>query len=451
VTTTREAIESRADQYVEWLTQACSIPSLAERPEGLEQMCKWVETKLTDIGLEVSRLPIPGAPDALLGTGGTGERTVLVYDHYDVQPVDPIDLWDTHPFEPSIRDGVFFARGAADNKGDLVARIAALDAYRQTHPELPVNLKFLVEGEEEIGSPHFPALVSRYGDRLHADGCIWEGIGIDHVGRPELVFGAKGLAYVELNVRTLVEDQHSSLAVIAPSAAWRLIQALSTLRNPDGKVLIDGFYDDLVPPTPEDEEMLASLPFEEEQERARLGTSRFVGDATGIDLVRRYFFEPTCNIAGLDSGYTVPGSPKTVLPKQAMAKLDMRLVPDQDPDDIVAKLKKHLSERGFDDIEVTYLGGQPAVRSPADSLVGRAAISAAGVFEKEPAVSPLMIGTGPMYPIAGYLGIPTVSPAGVCRPDSNIHAPNENVRVQDFVHVIEYTVGWIDALATLPV
>jgi acetylornithine deacetylase/succinyl-diaminopimelate desuccinylase-like protein len=229
-----------------------------------------------------------------------------------------------------------------------------------------------------------------------------------------------------------------------------LIEALTTLRSPDGKVLIDSFYDDVVPPTPEDEDMLAALPFEEDQERARLGTSRFVGDATGIDLVRRYFFEPTCNIAGLDSGYTVPGGSKTVLPKQAMAKLDMRLVPNQDPEDIVAKLKKHLSERGFDDIEVTYLGGQPAVRSPADSLIGRAAVAAAKVFEAEPAVSPLMIGTGPMYPIAGHLGIPTVSPAGVCRPDSNIHAPNENVRVDDFVQIIEYTVGWVNAFATVP-
>jgi acetylornithine deacetylase/succinyl-diaminopimelate desuccinylase-like protein len=445
--TLRDEILGRADLYVGWLKEACSIPSLAERPEALEQMCAWVETKLTDVGLDVSRLQIPGAPDALLGKGGEGSRTVLVYDHYDVQPVDPIDLWDTHPFEPSIRNGVFYARGAADNKGDLVARIAALDAYRQTNGGLPVNLKFLIEGEEEVGSTHFPALVSRYADRIAADGCIWEGVGIDHVGRPELVFGAKGLAYVELNIRTLAEDQHSSLAVIAPSAAWRLVEALATLRSPDGRVLFDGFYDDVVQPTAEDEAMLASLPFEEDQERERLGTNRFVGDATGIDLVRRYLFEPTCNIAGIESGYTVPGGSKTVLPKQALAKLDMRLVPNQDPDDIVAKLKKHLSERGFDDIEVTVLGGQPAVRSPADSIIGRAAISATAVFDEAPAVSPMMIGTGPMYPIAGHLGIPTVSPAGVCRPDSNIHAPNENVRIDDFLTIIEYTIAWIDTFA----
>ncbi len=356
-----------------------------------------------------------------------------------------------HPSaQPEVRDGIFFARGAADNKGDLIARLAALDAYRRAKGEPPVKLKFLVEGEEETGSSTFAALVARYADRLAADGCVWEGEGIDHAGRPRFVFGAKGLAYVELWCRMLADDQHSSLAVIAPSAPWRLLEGLSTLRSPDGRVLIDGFYDDAVPPTKEDEAILAALPFEEEAERERLGTKEFVGGATGVELVRRYFFEPTCNIAGLYSGFSVPGTAKTVLPKEAAAKLDLRLVPDQQPEDVVEKLRKHLKARGFDDIEVVYLSGQPPVRSSPDSVIGKATLLAAeNLFEHAPAISPFMIGTGPMYEIAGALRIPTVSPAGVCRPDSNIHAPNENVRVNDFLKIVEYSATWMEQFATI--
>jgi acetylornithine deacetylase/succinyl-diaminopimelate desuccinylase-like protein len=322
--------------------------------------------------------------------------------------------------------------------------------YREVHGDLPLQVKFVVEGEEETGSGSFEHIVERYRDQLQADGCIWEGEGIDHVGRPELVFGAKGLAYVELTYRALDEDQHSSRAVVAPSAAWYLVEALSTLRSPDGRVLIDGFYDDVVPPNDEDLAMLEKLPFEEEAERERLGAEGFVGDATGLELVRRYYFEPTCNIAGFVTGFTVPGASKTVLPKEAMVKLDMRLVPNQDPDDVVDKLQKHLETRGFTGIEYRRFSSEKPVRSSPSSLVGRAAMKAAQqVFDEEAAAAPMMIGTGPMWMVAGTLGIETCSPAGVHRPDSNIHAPNENCRIDDFLDIVEYTVAWLDAFATL--
>jgi acetylornithine deacetylase/succinyl-diaminopimelate desuccinylase-like protein len=446
----REHVRENADRYVEWLREACSIHSLASDANGLAQMAGWLEKKFEELGTAPERLELEGAPDSLLAELGSGPRSVLIYDHYDVQPVDPVDLWHSKPFEPDVRDGILFARGAADNKGDLVARLAALEVYKAVHGELPVHVKFFVEGEEETGSPSFERLVSRYGDKLSADGCIWEGNGLDHHGRPDIVFGAKGLAYVELSYRGLDEDQHSSLAVIAPSPVWRMLEALATLRSPDGRVLIDGFYDNARPPTEEDEAMLAALPFEEEAERARLGVDSFVGGATGIDLLRRYFFEPTCNIAGIVSGFTTPGASKTVLPKEILVKIDMRLVPDQDPGDVVKKLRAHLDARGFEDIGIKEFSQEHPVRSPSSSLIGKAAIAAAReVFSDDLAVSPMMIGTGPMYPIASTLGIPTVSPAGVCRPDSNIHAPNENVRVDDFLQIIEYTVAWLRQLAVL--
>jgi acetylornithine deacetylase/succinyl-diaminopimelate desuccinylase-like protein len=413
-------------------------------------MAEWCVTRLDRLGATTERLSYGKAPDALLAHLGSGDRTLLVYDHYDVQPVDPIELWTSKPFSPVVQGDFFYARGCADNKGDLVARLAALDALQQVHGSVPVGVKFLIEGEEETGSRNFEELVARHGDKFSADGCVWEGAGIDHSGRPEFVFGAKGLAYVELIYKGLNDDQHSSSAVIAPSPVWHLVEALATLRAPDGRVLIDGFYDDALPWSKEDEEMLEALEWDEDAERKRLGVDAFVGGASGIDLLRRLFFEGTCNIAGILAGFTVPGTSKTVLPKEAMAKIDMRLVPNQDPDDIVVKLRRHLERRGYGDITISPHSKQHPARSPTDSLVGRATIRAAErVYDKPPAVSPLMIGTGPMHPIAHSLDIPTVSPAGVCRPESNIHAPNENVRIEDFSRAIHFSATWLQTFAAL--
>jgi acetylornithine deacetylase/succinyl-diaminopimelate desuccinylase-like protein len=445
-----DVIAKNSDTYLQWLTDACSIPSMAGEPDGLAAMAEWLGKRFEELGAPVERLQVEFGPPALLAELGSGNRTLLVYDHYDVQPVDPIELWESPPFEPTIRDGVFYARGAADNKGDLVARLAGLHAYKEVHGDLPVAVKFLVEGEEEVGSKNFERIVSRYRHMLEADGCVWEGLGIDHGGRPEFVFGVKGLAYVELNYIGLADDQHSSVAVIAPSPVWHMVEALATLRDPSGRVLIDGFYDDVVPPSDDDLRMLKELPFDEKAELERLGVDAFVGEATGEEFKRRYYFEPTCNIAGIVAGYIVPGASKTVLPRQVMAKLDMRLVPEQDPDDIVAKLRKHLDDRGFGDIDITSFSMAHPVRCPPDSLVARATIEAAReVFSEPPALSPLMIGTGPMHAIAATLGVPTVSPGGVCRPSSNIHAPNENCRVDDFLKVVEYTAAYVDSFAAL--
>ncbi|CAN5526207.1 M20/M25/M40 family metallo-hydrolase [soil metagenome] len=446
--TVRDFVQANERRYLEWLTEACSIPSLAGNPEGLDHMAEWLESKLDRLGASTERLSYENAPDVLLSHLGSGARTLLVYDHYDVQPVDPLELWTSKPFSPEVRDGVFYARGSADNKGDLVARLAGLDAYQQVHGDIPVSLKLLIEGEEETGSASFEGIVSRYGHKLEADGCIWEGAGVDHIGRPEFVFGAKGLAYVELVYKGLKDDQHSSQAVIAPSPVWHLIEALSTLRNKDGRVLIEGFYEDAVACTEADEAMLRRLEWDEEAERRRLGVDRFVGGDTGLELLKRLFFEATCNIAGIVAGFTVPGASKTVLPKEAMAKIDMRLVPDQDPEDIVAKLRRHLDHQGYGDIDIASYSMEHPVRSPSDSLIGKASLDACReVYREAPAVSPFMIGTGPMYPIAHTLGIPTVSPAGVCRPESNIHAPNENARVEDYLRVAEYTAAWVRAFA----
>jgi acetylornithine deacetylase/succinyl-diaminopimelate desuccinylase-like protein len=441
-----DAVRGNAELYLGWLQEACAIPSLAGNPEGLERMASWLEARFRDIGADVERLIAPDAPDALLATLGAGDKELLIYDHYDVQPVDPIELWLSDPFAPQIRDGMLYARGVADNKGDLVARLAGIHSFRQRHGELPFRIKFLVEGEEETGSASFRSLVDLHRDKLTADGCIWEGAGIDPAGRGELWMGAKGMAYVELIHRGLTDDQHSAYAVVAPSPVWHLVEAVASLRAPDGRVLIDGFYDDVEQPGDADLALLREFPFDERAELIRFGADEFVGGATGTELVRRYFFEPTCNIAGIAAGFTDRGS-KTVLPREAACKIDMRLVPRQDPEDIVIKLRKHLDVRGFDDIEIATHGTEKPVRSPMDSPIALAAIEAAENLFPGVVAGPLMIGTGPMYPIAGDLGIPTCSPVGVCRHDSNIHAPNEHIAVEDFINIAIYTGAWIDVFA----
>ncbi|MGH7425765.1 MAG: M20/M25/M40 family metallo-hydrolase, partial [Candidatus Methylomirabilales bacterium] len=426
-------------RFVDTLKEACSIPSISAEGRGLPEMAGWVEAKLKDLGARTGRLEVPGAPPVILGEiPGAGGRTLMIYDHYDVQPVDPPDLWETAPFDPDEREGRIYARGAADNKGDLVARLCALEAFRETVGELPHHIKLVVEGEEEIGSPHFDEVCRTFAGRLAADHCVWEGAWFENDGRPQVVYGCKGLLYLELGLRRLSADQHSSQAVYAPSAAWELVRAIASMRDEAGRVSIDGFYDD-VEQEPPDAELVRSFAFDEESELKRLRIDHFLGQLTGEDLRREILHGPTANIAGLCAGYALSGA-KTVLPAEASAKMDFRLVPHQDARDIASKIRRHLDEHGFDEVRARVLAQQNPSRSPRGSDLGVAVErAAADWFPKPVSIWPLMLATGPMHPIAQELGIPICSPPGVTRPDSHIHAPNENVRVEDFLDIVGFT------------
>lgn len=448
----RTYVQTNGRRFVETLKEACRWPSISAEGLGLDQMAGWLEERLVGLGAKVERLSVPGSPPALVGTipGKPGGRTLMIYDHYDVQPVDPIDLWHSPPFEPAERDGRVFARGVADNKGDLIARMCALEAYREVIGPLPFTVKFLVEGEEESGSIHFEQICRAHAERLGADHCVWEGWRIDHDGRPELVYGCKGLLYVELRCRMLTYDQHSSNAVYVPSAAWRLVQALGSLKDAEGRVLIPGFYEDALGPEERDAALIENLPFDEVSELDRLGIDQFAAGLQGLALRQALIYNPTANIAGFLTGYTVPGATKTVLPAEAMAKLDFRLVPEQDAGDIARKLRRHLDDQGFGDIDMEVISEENPSRSPTDSLLGKAIESvAADWFPRAPGVWPLMPATGPMYPISKLLGIPICSPPGVTRPDSAIHAPNEQIRIDDFYDVIGYTTAYLEAYGAL--
>ncbi|MGH2770313.1 MAG: M20/M25/M40 family metallo-hydrolase [Actinomycetota bacterium] len=444
--TIRKFVDTESKRFLDLLKEACSLPSVSAEGTGLDEMADWLGDRLEAVGAKVSRLQVPDAPPALLGEiPGSGERTLMIYDHYDVQPTDPIDLWDSPPFEPAERGGRLYARGVADNKGDLVARLCAIEAYRELVGELPFAVKFFVEGEEEVGSPHFEQICRAHEGMLRADHCVWEGWQLSHEGRPEVVYGCKGLLFLELRSRMLSDDQHSSRAVYAPSASWRLIRALASMRNAEGAIAIEGFYDHRIEPGLREAEILERLPFDEDAERERLGIERFAEGLSGRDLRYALLYASTANIVGFLTGYTVPRGAKTILPAEATAKMDFRLVPDQDASDIAEKVRRHLLKHGFPDVEVEVISAENPSRSPTDSLLGLAIeTQAAHWFQETPTVWPLMPATGPMHPIAQGLGIPICSPPGVSRPDSKIHAPNENLRIQDFLDIIGYTVSYLE-------
>lgn len=442
----RKHVEADSSKYLDVLKEACSIPSVSAEGQGLEEMASWLESRLKRLGAEVTRLKVGTSADALLGViPSSGDRTLMIYDHYDVQPVDPIELWESPPFAPAERDGHLYARGAADNKGDLCARLCALEAYRELFGDLPFTIKFFVEGEEESASENFEEICRTYAGQLVADDCVWEGGWFDHQGRPTMYFGCKGLLYVELWSKKLSGDQHSAQAALAPSAVWELTKALSSIKDDDGRIVIDGFFEGIVQPGTEELEMLDRIAFDEEAEKKRLGIDSFIGGVTGLEAKRQLLYEPTANIAGFLSGYTIPGASKTVLPEKAMAKMDFRLVPDQHPEDVADKLRRHLSKHGFDEVDVVVLGAEHPSRSPLDTHLGTVTRDvAARWFDKPANVYPWMAATGPMYPIAQGLGIPICSPPGVGGPYSRIHAPNENANIADYLEIVGYTVSYLE-------
>jgi acetylornithine deacetylase/succinyl-diaminopimelate desuccinylase-like protein len=375
---------------------------------------------------------------------GEGERTLLFYNHYDVQPPEPLDEWHSDPFAAEVRDGALFARGVADNKGNIAARIAAVDAYLAARGKLPCKVKFIIEGEEEIGSPSLPAFADANRDLVQADACVWEAGYADLEGRREIYLGVKGILYVELEARKAVSDWHSAYATIVPNAAWHLLRALQTLKDSDERVLIPGFYDAVRPPTEADREAMRRMPFDEHGRLAQLGIPAFNRGLTGMALLEEHLFQPTCNIAGIWSGYTGPGM-KTVLPHRATAKLDFRLAPDQDPHEVFDLLGRHLQEQGFGDINVHLLSAEHPARTPVDHPFARLVEQVTReVSGKEPVVYPLTPATGPMYALCARYGIPAAS-TGVGHANSHVHAPDENILLDDFYMGIGQIAGIIEA------
>ncbi len=425
-------VDAHRQRFLDELFNLLRVPSVAAQGTGITEAASIVRQRLECLGAEVQTFSIEDGAPLIYATIGSGPRRLLIYDHYDVQPAEPLDLWTTPAFEPVIRDGKIYARGVADNKGNLMLRLQAVETWLATQGELPIQLVFVIEGEEEISSRSLPIFCRDYADLLRADGCVWETGGRDNDNRPRIDCGLKGIQYVELVARGASHDLHSSKATIVPNPAWRLTWALATLKSPDERVLIPGFYDQVRPPSAADLQALETIPSLDEELLEELGISAFLGNVRGAERIRRHLFEPTCTLCGLVAGYTGPGT-KTVLPNEARAKIDFRLVPDMKPQTVCEQLRAHLDNQGFRDIEIIALGSDHPARSDLNAHIVRAMVTAAERAYQMPAVVyPTMAGSGPMYPIGPAQGTPVASGAGCGYHDSRIHAPDENVRLEDY-------------------
>lgn len=440
-------LSEHRDQAIDELLELLRQPSVAAQGLGMAAAAALVAEALTKAGLTARVVPSAGYPVVLGHLGTAARRTLLVYNHYDVQPPEPLEEWDSPPFQPALRDGRIVARGAVDDKGALVARLWAVRSWLAAEGPLPVNLRWIVEGEEEVGSRNLDAFVAAHRQALQADACLWEGGERDASGRPVVLFGSKGVVCVELIARWANRDLHSSHATVIDNPAWRLLDALRSLRDAaTGRVAIEGFYDDVRPPEPEHLVMLQDAP-DQRPVLDRLGIPRFLGGLTGLALAVANQFEPTCNISGIVSGYTGQGV-KTVLPHLATAKLDLRLVPDQNPADVFAKLRDHLAHHGFGDIEaVAHAQVEPSQSRGDDPLVGVVAATAEACCGARAAIFPRQAGFGPMQVFVRHLKVATVNGNGAGHPDSRTHAPNENILVDDFFRTAEHFLRIMDGYA----
>ncbi len=428
---TDKFIDGRLDHWLDRLATLVNQPSISSQNVGLEATADVVAGLLEESGFDARVMPSDPYPVVYAESNGSGDRTLLCYNHYDVQPPEPLELWDSPPFEARRRNGKMFGRGIQDDKGQLISRLAAIDAVKRTLGELPCRIKFIIEGGEEIASPGVPEFVQENQDLLQADACVWETGGVGYDERPIIILGLRGICYIELRARALSRDAHSGMAHVVPNAAWRLIWALVSIKDRQEHILVDGFYDDVIPASEAELAMLDALPDECERTCASYGIQHLLLGRTGAES-RREVFSPTASVDGLSAGYEGPGS-KTIIPAEAMAKMDFRLVPDQDPVDICEKIRAHLRAEGFEGIEVEYLGGERPGRTPVDDPFVQMTIETAQqVYGSAPRVSPLMGGSGPVAPFRDHLRVPVVT-LGISHPDSMVHGPNEHIRIDQFV------------------
>jgi acetylornithine deacetylase/succinyl-diaminopimelate desuccinylase-like protein len=420
------------------LFELLRIPSVSARSEhnaDTARAAEWVARSLREAGLKATVHPTPGHPVVVGEWRGAGDKapTVLAYGHYDVQPAEPLELWDTPPFEPTVRSGKIFARGSVDDKGQLFLHVKALEALLRTRRKLPVNVVVLAEGEEEVGSENLSDFIESHADLLHADAVIISDSAMFAPGLPSILSSLRGLAYFQIDVQGPSTDLHSGSyggAVINPAMA--LARILATMHDASGHIAIPGFYDKVVDWGDTARREIRTLPFSETHFREETGAPALGGEA-GFSTLERLWMRPTCEVNGLLSGYTGEGA-KTVLPAKAMAKVSCRLVPDQDPQEIERLMRAHVERvapKGVT-VTVTHLhGGRPWRANLDGPLFDAARRALASAFGREPVIT----GEGGSIPVVGdfqrILNAPVLL-MGFGLPGENAHAPNEWMSEENF-------------------
>ena len=443
--------QTAIDEYFR-LLRFPSVSTDPERTGDVSACADWLAAKLTAIGLKAEVRPTARHPIVIArNEHHAGRRTVMIYGHYDVQPVDPLELWTTPPFEPRVQDDVVFARGAADNKGQFFAHILGVEATLREKGELPVNLIFLIEGEEEIGSANLEHFLTSHRDELHCDLIAISDTGMIAKGTPTFTYGLRGIGALELRVTGPATDLHSGIyggAVANPAAA--VARLVASLHDDAGHVAVPGFYDDVAPLATWEREAWARLPFGDAEILKVTGAPGLFGEA-GFSSLERTWARPTAEVNGIGGGFQGVGT-KTVLPSAAFAKLTFRLVPDQRPDDVMEKVKAHLEARVPPGVNLEITGGhagEPYLTDPqsADGLAAQRALKRAF-----PGANLALIREGGSIPIVNtfkrILGVETLL-LGLALPDCAAHAPNENFPLENFFGGIRLNRALLEELAAV--
>jgi acetylornithine deacetylase/succinyl-diaminopimelate desuccinylase-like protein len=440
-------------------------PSISAQDVGILEMAEMLRGDLEALGFqEAALVPTDGHPGVWGYYDAGAETTLLVYMMYDVQPVEPED-WDSPPFEARLVDHelgqVIMGRGATNQKGPQRAFLNALESVIAVHGKLPVNLMVAAEGEEELGSPHYPQIVDAYEERMRtADGVLFPMPAQAPDGKPTMLLGVKGILYFEIEARggewggPMKAEIHGSNKVLVDSPALRLTQAIASMTTADGNtVLVPGFYDGIRPPTEEEQTLINGMVQEQDQEQQKesLGVARYIDDLSGVEAIVESLYMPTLNVDGMWSGYTGEGV-KTILPHVATAKMDSRLPVGIGPDEQLARIRAHLDANGFEDIELRKLAGYPAAQTSVDSDIAQALIGVYNKYSSGLSVLPRIAGSAPFYQFTERLGLAMV-PAGLGH-GRGAHAPNEIYLVKpaegvNVAGLAEIEKGYVDLLYSL--
>ncbi|MGI9061829.1 MAG: M20/M25/M40 family metallo-hydrolase [Ktedonobacteraceae bacterium] len=442
-------IDEHAQAFLARLIDYLRRPSISAYGEGIGEVAEYIAGVMRQMGLAVQIMPTNGWP-MVFGeyTVRADAPTVLLYGHYDVQPPDPLEEWLSPPFEPTIRDGRLYARGVGDNKGQHFAQLMALESLLVCRSTLPCNVKVLLEGEEEVGSPHMSEFIRMHRDVLRADLVIVSDGPVHENGQSTISYGVRGVLDIELRAQGANRDLHSGhWGGIVPNPLWTLVHLLATMKNERGEITIDGFYDNVQPLTELERQALAKLPIDVDEIKQSLGL-RHLDAPQERDYFERLVAWPTLTINGIHGGYGGPGS-KTVLPREAIAKCDIRLVEAQTADEILAKIKAHV-QRHAPEVSITSYGGMDPSKTPLDSPftapLRQAIIAAQGTA---PLLVPAKGASLPNYVFTKTLGIPAFG-VPYANVDESNHAPNENMEVARFFMGIKTGAAMLSYLGAMP-
>ena len=452
--TPAEHAAAQRARYESELFDFIRIPSISTLPDHkphIERAAEYVREQMEQAGLESVEVVRGEGHPLVYGEwlGAPGKPTVLLYGHYDVQPVDPLEEWMSPPFEPTVRNGQVYARGASDDKGQVLANIKALESLRQANGQFPLNIKFLVEGEEEVGGEAIAAFVASNKERLAADVALVSDSAMYKPETPTICTGLRGMLYTEWFARSAAKDLHSGLfGGVAPNAVFGLIELLSKCKDADGRILIPGFYDAVEAPSQQELDSWASIEFDEDEyRREEVGSSVLTGEP-GYSVFERVGARPTFEVHGIPGGFTGPGA-KTVIPATASAKVSARLVANQDPESILRSMREFVSRNAPAgvSVKVEVIHSAAATLTPTDHHAVR---TAARALEEVWGRKTVFVRMGGSIPVVGdfqeHLGIPTVL-MGYGLPDDSLHAPNEKFSLRNFQMGIASSARFLELLA----